>query len=92
MIKNPFGIIAVLLSIEISILFLASYSRTQQYFAFIPSIFWIYFLPMIVSTLGLIDAKSPLYGQVTNNLLPMSLFILLITVDVRAIVRLGKKT
>lgn len=89
MIKNPFALIAVLLGIEISILYLSSHPRFAKYFSFVPSIFWIYFLPMLASSFGLIDAQSPLYGQVTNLLLPMSLFVLLLTVDVRAIIRLG---
>jgi uncharacterized membrane protein len=91
MIKNPYALAAILLSIEVTILYLASADRTRHLFSFIPSIFWIYFLPMMASSVGLIDSKSPLYGQVTNLLLPMSLFILLVTVDLRAILRLGPK-
>ena len=90
MIKNPWAIITVLLSIEIAVLYVSSRPRFKQYFEFIPSIFWIYFLPMLSSTFGLLDPLSPIYSQISNWLLPMSLFILLITVDVRAILRLGK--
>lgn len=89
MIKDPIAIIAVLLCIEGGILFLASYPRTKGWFEFIPSIFWIYFLPMLASTFGLIDPQSPIYGKITNTLLPMALFLLLVTVDIRAILRLG---
>lgn len=91
MIKHPLAITAVLLSIEMGVLYLASHARTKGWFAFIPSIFWIYFLPMLASTFGLIDSQSPLYGKATATLLPMSLFILLVTVDIRAILRLGKQ-
>jgi len=90
MIKNPVGIIVFLLAIEAGILYLASHHRAKAWFTFIPSIFWIYFLPMLASTFGLIDAQSPLYGKVSAMLLPMSLFLLLVTVDIRAILRLGK--
>ncbi|OGX10172.1 MAG: hypothetical protein A2Y05_04455, partial [Omnitrophica WOR_2 bacterium GWA2_53_43] len=64
--------------------------RAKKYFGFLPAVFWIYFLPMCVSSIGLIDAKSPLYGLVTTYGLPASLFLLLLGVDLPAIARLGR--
>lgn len=89
MIKNQFFLAIFLLSIEVGVLFLADHAKTKKYFDIIPSIFWIYFLPMVASSFGVIDAKSPLYTQAINMLLPVSLFILLMTVDIKAIFRLG---
>lgn len=91
MIKNPFLISTLLLGIESCILYLASHQKTRHFFDHVPSIFWIYFLPMLVSTVGWIDSQSPLYAKASNYLLPMSLFILLVTVDIKAILRLGHK-
>jgi len=51
--------------------------------------FWIYFLPMVLSTCGVIDAKSPLYAGITKFLLPPALFLLLLNMDIKAISRLG---
>jgi uncharacterized membrane protein len=62
---------------------------SKRFFKFIPSVFWIYFLPMVVSTLGILDSKSPLYSHMTNYLLPMSLFLLLVSVDLRILKKLG---
>ncbi len=90
MITNPIGIIAILLIIESAILFLAEHPRTKKLFSFIPSVFWMFFIPILASTFGLIDSQSPIYSQMANVLLPMSLFVLLLTVDIRAILRLGK--
>jgi uncharacterized membrane protein len=45
---------------------------------------------MLASTFGIIDAKSPIYQMITTNLLPASLLLLLMAVDIKAIVRLGK--
>jgi len=89
MIRQPMSIICVLLLIEAMVLFLAGHARTKKYFDFLPSVFWIYFLPMIASTVGLIDPQSPVYGLLTTHLLPASLFLLLIPVDIKAILRLG---
>jgi len=44
---------------------------------------------MVLSTCGIIDAKSPLYGGITKLLLPPALFLLLFNVDFKAISRLG---
>ena len=90
MLKNPFFIFLVLLSIEIAVLSAAAHPRTKKYFGFLPAVFWIYFLPMCVSSVGLIDAKSPLYGLVTTYGLPASLFLLLLGVDLKSIARLGR--
>ena len=90
MIKNPWLIIGCLLTIEIGILWLSNHPRFKKYFSFLPSIFWIYFLPMVLSTIGLIDAQSPIYSLISTNFLPISLFLLLMTVDLKAILKLGR--
>lgn len=90
MIRHPFLIFLILLAIETAVLSAAAHPRTRKYFGFLPAVFWIYFLPMSVSSSGLIDAKSPLYSLVTTYGLPASLFLLLLGVDLKAIARLGR--
>src|ERR1700733_12774402 len=89
MIHDPLQLILVLLAVESCVLFLAGNPRTKHFFNFLPSMFWIYFLPMVLSTCGIIDAKSPLYQGITRYLLPPALFLLLLNVDFKAISRLG---
>jgi uncharacterized membrane protein len=89
LLHNPLAIIFFLLCIEIFVLKISSHPRFKKYFDFLPPVFWIYFLPMLASTFGLIDAKAPIYQVITTYILPASLFILLVTVDVKAILRLG---
>ena len=89
MIHNPLHLILILLSVESVLLFLSGNSRTKHLFKFLPSMFWIYFLPMVLSTCGVIDAKSPLYQGITKLLLPPALFLLLLNMDIKAISRLG---
>jgi uncharacterized membrane protein len=88
-ITNPLFIIAVLISIEALVLVLSRHHRTRRYFDLLPAVFWIYFLPMLAATFGLITAKSPVYGMITTWLLPASLVLLLLPVDMKAILRLG---
>ncbi len=91
MITHPLLIILVLVAIEALVLWLSRHERTRRYFDFLPAVFWIYFLPMLAATFGLISAKSPVYGLITTYLLPASLVLLLLPVDIKAILRLGPK-
>lgn len=89
MITNPLLIVVVLITIEAFVLGLSRHERTKRFFNFLPAVFWIYFLPMLAATFGLITAKSPVYGMITTWLLPASLVLLLLPVDMKAILKLG---
>lgn len=89
MITNPVLILLVLIAIEALVLGLSRHDRTRRYFDLLPAVFWIYFLPMLAATFGLITATSPVYSLITTWLLPASLVLLLLPVDMRAILRLG---
>jgi len=91
MITNPVFIVVVLIAIEALVLGLSRHGRTKRFFDLLPAVFWIYFLPMLAATFGLITSKSPVYGMITTWLLPASLVLLLLPVDMRAILRLGPK-
>ncbi|HQP09977.1 MAG TPA: DUF819 family protein [Candidatus Omnitrophota bacterium] len=91
MINNTWGIIIVLAGLQTLVMSLAGHRRFARYFTFLPSVFWIYFLPMLASTGGLIDPQHPVYGVITKNILPASLFLLLLGVDIKAIIGLGPK-
>jgi len=89
LITHPLLIVIVLVAIEALVLGLSRHERTRRYFELLPAVFWIYFLPMLAATCGLIATKSPVYGLITTWLLPASLVLLLLPVDIRAILRLG---
>lgn len=89
MISHPLLIVVVLIAIEALVLWLSRHERTRRCFDLLPAVFWIYFLPMLAATFGLIATKSPVYGLITTWLLPASLVLLLLPVDIRAIMRLG---
>lgn len=44
---------------------------------------------MLATTAGITPAESPVYDWMSTYLLPFALFLLMITVDLRAILRLG---
>ena len=90
MIHHPIAIIASLIVIEAVVLYFSSQGRFKKYFQFLPFIFWIYFLPILASTFGLIDSKAEILPKISTYLLPPSLFLLLMVVDLKSIMRLGK--
>ncbi len=90
MINSPIGIIAVLLSIETALFYLSEKKETKKFFKYLPSVFWIYFLPMLASTFRIIPQDHKIYSYISSNLLPASLILLLISANLKKIFRLGK--
>lgn len=89
MTRHPVYIICVLVCIEATILFVDSKPIGKKLFRFLPSMFWIYFLPMLVNTFGILPAESNIYGMITRWVLPGSLVVLLLSADIRGILKLG---
>lgn len=65
----------------------------KKFYAVVPPLLLCYFLPGIYNTVGLIDGgASKLYNPVASRiLLPAALVLLTLSVDLRAILRLGPK-
>lgn len=91
MISNPYAGIGVLILIEVSVLFVASRAGLKKFFHFVPAVFWIYAIPMVLSSTGLLDTHNRFYRPIAENVLPASLILLLLSSDLPAIARLGRK-
>lgn len=91
MITDPYAVIVILIFIEFCVLYISGTQRFKRYFHFIPPVFWIYAIPMLFSSLGFISAENPFYNIIAANVLPASLILLLLSTDLKAISRLGKK-
>ena len=68
-----------------------SQSWTEKFYKIVPSVVLIYYLPTLASTFGLLPTQSPAYDWMRDWLLPFSLFILMVTTDVPAILGIGRK-
>jgi len=88
---NPTTVAAALVVGIGLIFFLAGRRPLAGLFRYVPPISWAYFLPMACTTLGILPDSSPAYAWITHNLLPASLVLLIVTTDIRAILRLGGK-
>ena len=89
MIHHPAYILCVLIGIESIILAIDARPLGKKVFRFLPSIFWIYFVPMLANTAGLLPSDSSVYGIITRWVLPGSLVVLLLSADIRGILKLG---
>jgi len=85
------GILAILLGL----VFYTANSQNpllRKFYVFVPSVLLCYFLPSLLNTFGLIDAEnSQLYFVASRYLLPACLVLLTISVDFKAIAKLGSK-
>lgn len=89
---------AVVLGILIAILALVFWTSSleapfwKKFYTIVPSLLLCYFLPSIVSTAGIISGdESKLYTIASQYLLPTSLVLLTLSLDLKGIVRLGPK-
>lgn len=67
----------------------ARHPALSRPFRLLPVPFWCYFLPMLGAALGIFPRANPLYGFLSQHLLPVCLVLLLLAADLRAIARLG---
>ncbi len=64
----------------------------KKFYTFVPSLLLCYFIPSILNTLGVIDGQaSNLYFVASRYLLPTSLVLLTLSIDLKGIMQLGPK-
>jgi uncharacterized membrane protein len=81
-----FGYMAGLLAL---LFWVSELPAFKKLFDIVPVILFVYFVPTLSTSFGIIPAASPLYEWMTRFLLPLSMFLLMLTVDLPAIARLG---
>ena len=91
LITDPAGLLAVLLSILAIIFWAQSHRVGGRLFKIVPSVVFCYFVPTALSGFGVIPNESPMYEWVKQFILPASLVLLTLSLDVPAIIRLGPK-
>jgi len=84
------GILLVLLAIVFKT---HSLPRFAKFYKYVPALLLCYFLPAIVNSLGIIDHDSGnrLYYVASRFLLPASLVLLCLNIDLKGVFRLGPK-
>jgi uncharacterized membrane protein len=94
LITNDAIVLGILMAILGAVFITAHSDRPlwKKFYTYIPPLLLCYFVPSIFSTLGVYSGDvSKLYTIASQYLLPTSLVLLTISIDLRAIARLGPK-
>jgi len=86
-----FGILMIILAI---IFKTANSDRPalKKFYTYVPSLLLCYFVPSLLNTFGLVSGgTSSLYFVASRYLLPASLILLTVSIDMQSIIRLGPK-
>ena len=83
LVQHEAGLLAVLLAVLAGIFWLTQQSATRGFFKVVPALIFCYFVPTLLTTLGVIPDKAPLYSWIKEFLLPASLLLLILALDVR---------
>lgn len=86
LIHNPAAILATLAGVA-GFFFWLEKATGWKFFNFVPPLIFIYLLPAFFSNVGITTSKSPVYGMMSDIVLPMFLTILLLNIDVKSAVR-----
>ncbi|HET9480317.1 MAG TPA: DUF819 family protein, partial [Candidatus Polarisedimenticolia bacterium] len=89
LIQDPLGVLCVLAAVLAGLFTLDRHARLGRIFKVVPLIVFAYFVPAALSNFGLIPIQAPLYETIKDWLLPASLILLTLSVDIPAILRLG---
>ncbi len=93
MIENGFTYLSVLMMLASGIVYTEKKTHNKL-FAYLPGIVILYFAVMLFSTFGLwhkTESVTAAYKSVKSNLLPAMIFLMLLSADMREILKLGKK-
>ncbi|HEY9183160.1 MAG TPA: DUF819 family protein, partial [Gammaproteobacteria bacterium] len=90
MIDDPIAVLCVLLGLLALLFALAGHARLGRVFKVVPLLVFAYFVPTLLSNLGVIPLESPLYAFIRSWLLPASLVLLVLCADIPSILRLGR--
>jgi uncharacterized membrane protein len=89
------AVVLGLLAVTLGLIFWSTDSEApfwRKFYKYVPSLLLCYLLPALYNTFGLIDGeKSNLYYIASRYLLPATLVLLTLSIDLPAILRLGPK-
>ncbi len=91
LLTEPLAILAYLAAVVALVFQVARLPALQPLFDRLPALVWTYFLPMLSTSAGILPAESPLYRALARYLLPACLTLLLLSSELKAVARLGRR-
>ncbi len=89
LIQDPMVVFAYLASVLGLVFWLSSRPQLAKLFKVTPPVIYAYFIPTISTTIGILPPASPVYDWIVRFLLPFALLLLMITVDLKSVAKLG---
>jgi len=89
LLNDPMVVFAYLAMLVALIFWVSELPRFKKTFELIPPVIYIYFLPMLSTTAGITPASSPTYEWMTRYLLLFALLLLMISIDLKSVAKLG---
>ena len=90
LIQEPMAVFGYLAAVFAGIFWISELPALQKVFRITPAVIYCYFVPTLSTTVGIIPMASPVYEWMTRYLLPVALLLLMITVDLKSILKLGR--
>lgn len=91
LVSDPAGVFAILLASLGLVFWATQHPVIGKLFKVVPALVFCYFIPTTLTTLGVIPDGSPLYGWIKTHVLPASLLLMILALDLPGIARLGPK-
>ena len=89
LLTDPMAVFGFLALIVALIFWVSELPRFKKIFEVIPPVIYVYFIPMFTTSTGITPSSSPLYDWTVPYLLLFALLLLMISVDVSSIIKLG---
>lgn len=90
LLTDPMSVFGFLAGVLALIFWASSRPGLKKLFDLTPPVIYIYFVPTIATTLGITPSSSPAYDWMIRFLLPFALFMLMISIDLGSIAKLGR--
>ena len=93
LITNDAVVLGILMSILALVFWTSSQPGWKRFYTFVPSLLLCYFIPSLFSTLGIISGDvSNLYFVSSRYLLPTSLVLLTLSINLKEVLRLEQRS
>ncbi len=89
LLAEPTLIFTYLAGVLAIIFWLSTFKRLEGVFRIMPPVLFAYFIPTMSTALGITPIASPAYDWMVRYLLPVALFLLVITIDLPALAKMG---
>ncbi len=90
LISDPMAIFAIIAGVAALVSAASGMHKLKPLFNIVPPVVWMYFLPLILTSVSVIPSESPLYDWMATYLLPLALLLITVSINLRAVATVGR--